>query len=82
MDSSCIDSRLPVHILYAQKHGRSVDGSDSMLKCRAAAIRLKTNYSWGIYVATVTLGLYSHLLFSLVALGHGIYLVVTEKQSQ
>jgi len=41
-------------------------------------MRLKTNSSWAIYAATVALGLYSHLLFALVVLGHGIYLVISE----
>ena len=41
------------------------------------AMRLKTNRSWAIYAATVALGFYSHLLFALVALGHGIYVVIS-----
>ncbi len=43
------------------------------------AMRLKTNSSWAIYAATVALGFYSHLLFALVALGHGIYVAISEK---
>jgi uncharacterized membrane protein len=42
-------------------------------------IRLKTNSSWAIYAATVALGFYAHLLFALVAIGHGIYIVIIEK---
>jgi uncharacterized membrane protein len=41
-------------------------------------MRLKTNSSWVIYAATVALGFYSHLLFALVALGQGIYVVISE----
>ncbi len=71
----------PVHVLYAQE-AREYSLWIVAILCSSAAllraIRLKTNHSWGIYVATVTLGLYSHLLFSLVALGHGIYTVATE----
>jgi uncharacterized membrane protein len=71
----------PVHVLYAQE-AREYSLWIVAILCSSAAllraIRLKTNYSWAIYVATVTLGLYSHLLFVLVALGHGIYIVATE----
>ncbi|WP_445174200.1 glycosyltransferase family 39 protein [Microcoleus sp.] len=42
------------------------------------AMRLKTNSSWAIYAATVALGFYSHLLFALVLLGHGIYVAISE----
>ncbi|MDF0551907.1 glycosyltransferase family 39 protein [Kamptonema sp. UHCC 0994] len=34
--------------------------------------------SWGIYAVTIALGLYSQLLFILVIMGHGIYLLATE----
>ena len=42
-------------------------------------MRLKTNSSWALYAATVALGFYSHLLFAMVALGHGIYVGIIEK---
>src|SRR4028119_488995 len=42
------------------------------------AMRLKTNSSWAIYAATVAVGFYSHLLFALVLLGHGIYVAISE----
>jgi uncharacterized membrane protein len=35
--------------------------------------------SWGIYAATLTLGIYTQLFFALVAIGHGIYLLAIEK---
>lgn len=41
-------------------------------------MRLKTNSSWAIYAATVALGFYTHLLFALVVLGHGIYVAILE----
>jgi uncharacterized membrane protein len=41
-------------------------------------MRLKTNSSWAIYAATVGLGFYSHLLFVLVLLGHGMYVAISE----
>lgn len=33
---------------------------------------------WGIYALTVAIGLYSHLFFGLVAIGHGIYVITIE----
>lgn len=43
------------------------------------AIRLRTRLSWSIYGVCLILGLYTHLYFSLVAMAHGIYVVVTER---
>ena len=43
------------------------------------ALRLQTNKSYGFYALTVVLGLYSHLLFAFVALGHGLYVLLIEK---
>lgn len=43
------------------------------------AMRLKTNSSWAIYAATVAIGFYTHLLFALVAIGHGIYVLILER---
>ena len=42
-------------------------------------MRLETNSSWAIYAVTLVLGFYSHLLFGIVAIGHGIYVVIIEK---
>lgn len=74
----------PVHVLYAQEARQYslwtvtiVISSASLLR----ATRLKTNLSWGIYAATMALGLYSHLFFGLVALGHGIYIVATDSEA-
>ena len=39
----------------------------------------KTKISWGIYAATVTLGLYTQLFFGFVAIGHGIYVAAIER---
>lgn len=72
----------PVHVLYAQE-ARSYGlwivtillSSATLLQ----AMRLKTRVSWGIYAATVALGLYTHLFFGLVMIGHGIYVAVIER---
>jgi uncharacterized membrane protein len=72
----------PTHVLYAQE-ARSYGlwiliillSSASLLR----ALRLKTRASWCIYAATVPLGLYTHLFFGLVGIGHGIYVAVIER---
>ena len=71
----------PFQIVYAQE-ARPYSLFVLMILLSGAALlrgmRLKTNSSWAIYGATVALGFYSHLLFALVALGHGIYVVISE----
>jgi uncharacterized membrane protein len=42
-------------------------------------MRVKTNSSWAIYAVTLAVGFYSHLLFGMVAIGHGIYVLIVEK---
>ena len=42
-------------------------------------MRLKTNSSWAIYAVTLVVGFYSNLLFGIVAIGHGVYVVIIEK---
>ena len=71
----------PVHLVYAQEARQYslwivITLLSSAVLLRAA--RLKTSISWSFYTITMTLGLYTHLFFALVALGHGIYLVANE----
>lgn len=72
----------PFHVLYAQE-ARPYSLWIVMILLSSAtllrAMRLKTKASWGIYAGTVTLGLYTQVLFGLVAIGHGIYLIVIER---
>lgn len=71
----------PFHVLYAQEAREYSLLTVTILLSSAAllqAVRLKTKFSWGTYAATVSLGLYSNLLFGFVAVGHGIYIVATE----
>jgi uncharacterized membrane protein len=42
-------------------------------------MRLKTKLSWGLYAASVALGLYTFIFSGLVAISHGIYVVVKER---
>jgi uncharacterized membrane protein len=71
----------PFHIVYAQEaRPYSLWAATTLLSSAVLlqAIRLKTKLSWGIYAATVPLGLYSHAFFGLVAIVHGIYVVLIE----
>ncbi|NES83047.1 MAG: hypothetical protein F6K10_17475 [Moorea sp. SIO2B7] len=71
----------PFHLLYAQEARSYSLWTLTILLSSAAllqAIRLKTKVSWGIYVATLALGLYTFVLSGLVAIGHGIYVLVNE----
>jgi uncharacterized membrane protein len=71
----------PFQIVYAQE-ARPYSLFVLIILLSSAALlrgmRLKTNSSWVIYAVTVALGFYSHLLFALVALGHGIYVAISE----
>ncbi len=71
----------PFHVLYAQEAREYSLWTVTILLSSAAllqAMRLKTKLSWGIYAATTALGLYSFLFSAFVAIGHGIYVYVTE----
>lgn len=71
----------PIHVLYAQEAREYSLWTVAILLSSAAllrSLRLKTNQSWGVYAATLALGLYSHLFFGLVAVGQGIYVAATE----
>jgi uncharacterized membrane protein len=72
----------PFQIVYAQE-ARPYSLFVMVILLSSAALlrgmRLKTNSSWVIYATTVAVGLYSHLLFALIAIGHGIYIVIIEK---
>ena len=72
----------PLHILYAQEARpysllavMTAVSSASLL----AALRTQRWGYWGFYGVTVVIGLYSQLLFGLVAIAHLLYLVLTEK---
>lgn len=72
----------PFHVLYAQEARPYTLWIVAILLSSASllrAMRVRTKASWIIYTTTVTLGLYTHVLFGLVAIGHGIYVVVTER---
>src|SRR6478672_684285 len=71
----------PIHVVFAQEARELSLWMVVTLLSSAAllrAIRLQTKVSWGIYAATLALGLYSFPLLGLTALGHGIYIVAAE----
>ncbi len=72
----------PVHVVYAQEARQYSLWTVTILLSSASllrAMRLNTRQSWGMYTATLVLALYTYLFSGLVALGHGIYVVVMER---
>lgn len=75
----------PLHILYAQEaRPYSLWTVITLLSSTVLlwAMRVQTRRSWITYGLTVVLGLYTHLLFSAVAVAHGVYIAVMEKVGQ
>jgi len=69
----------PLHILYAQEARQySLFTFASVLAGAAflSAVRCDRPWPWGRYALTLMIGLYSHLLFGLVAIAHGLYLLL------
>lgn len=72
----------PFHVLYAQEARMYSLWTVAILLSSASllqAMRLKTKVSWGIYAATVALGIYSHTFFVSVVIGQGIYVYITDR---
>jgi uncharacterized membrane protein len=66
----------PFHVLYAQEAYQYSLWTVTVLLASAAllwALRVQTGRSWAIYTASVAMGLYTHLLFGLVVIAHGVY---------
>lgn len=71
----------PVHVLFAQEAREYCLWTVTILLSSASllqAMRLNTKLSWGIYAISLALSLYTFLLSGLVAVGHGIYVVIIE----
>lgn len=80
----------PFHVLYAQEARAYslftvIILLSSCVFLRAIRLEIHCDLSqrqriicWGLYAITITLGLYSQLLFILVIMGHGIYIFATE----
>ncbi len=72
----------PFHVLYAQEARMYSLWTVTILLSSASllrAIRVKTRLGWGIYALTLTLAFYSYLYSVLIAIGHGIYMVIIER---
>lgn len=66
----------PFHILYAQEARQYSLWTVFILLSSIfllRAIRLHTKLNWGIYAATIALGIYCHLLSFFVVMSHGFY---------
>jgi uncharacterized membrane protein len=66
----------PLHLETAQEARPYTLLVVTILACHAALLRarrLQTRMSWGFYAGIVATGLYTHLLFGLVLIVHGLY---------
>jgi uncharacterized membrane protein len=71
----------PLHVLYAQEvRMYSLWTGLTLLSCATLlrAMRVQTKLSWGIYILTLVVGIYTHWYTILVAFAHGVYVVGTE----
>ncbi|MEH2293318.1 glycosyltransferase family 39 protein [Nostoc sp.] len=69
----------PFHLLYSQESRQYSLWTVTTLLSTAAllrAIRLKTRISWVIYTLTLIINLYTFLLAGLVAIAHGLYVIL------
>ncbi|TVQ19247.1 MAG: hypothetical protein EA367_12285 [Leptolyngbya sp. DLM2.Bin15] len=72
----------PLHVLYAQEARQYSLWMLLMVVSNWAvmrAVQQSTRFTWGRYALTAALGLYTHLLFSLVLLSQGIYVLATQQ---
>lgn len=72
----------PFHVVYAQEAREYSLWTATILLSSAVllwAMRTKTKIIWVTYAVTVALGLYTFIFTGLVAFGHGIYVIATER---
>jgi uncharacterized membrane protein len=72
----------PLHVLYAQEARSYALLVVAILMSSAAllrALRVASRSAWFAYALSVTLGLYVHLLFALVVVAHGLYLLASSR---
>lgn len=68
----------PFHVLYAQEARQYSLWTVTILLSGAAllwALRLQMKRGWALYAATVAIGMYTHALFGLVIIAHGVYIL-------
>jgi uncharacterized membrane protein len=67
----------PFHILYAQEAYQYSLWTVIIIVSNAALLRglqVQRRWVWSIYAASIAVGLYTHTLFSLVVIAHGVYI--------
>lgn len=72
----------PFHVLYAQEAREYTLWIVMILLSSASllqAMRLKAKLSWVIYALSATLSLYTYPLSILIIIGHGMYVILSEK---
>lgn len=72
----------PFHVLFAQEDRQySLWGVIVVLSSAALlwAMRRNSKMSWGVYALTLSLGFYTFLFTLLVAVSHGIYVMIQER---
>jgi uncharacterized membrane protein len=83
--SAALISLSPYSILFAQDaRPYSLWASLTVLSSAAilAAIRKNTKFAWGIYSLSLIIGIYSHQMFALVAIAHGLYMIMVKGTRQ
>jgi uncharacterized membrane protein len=68
----------PFHVLYAQEARQYSLWTVTILLSSAAllwALRLHMKRAWALYGASVAVGMYTHGLFGLVIIAHGVYVI-------
>ena len=78
----CLVAVSPFHVLYAQE-ARSYSLWAMVVALSSAALlramRLNHRRAWGLYALTLSLSFYTILLSVLMAVGHGLYVLVHER---
>jgi uncharacterized membrane protein len=72
----------PLHLETAQEARPYTLLILMILSCHAALLRARrsqTRLSWAVYAALIATGLYTHLIFGLVLIVHGLYMGFTER---
>lgn len=83
--SAVLISLSPFSILFAQDaRPYSIWASLALLSSAAflTAIRKNTKPIWTVYCLLIIIGIYSHLMFALVVIGHGLYLLLVSEARQ
>lgn len=71
----------PVQVIYAQEARQYSLWTVTILLSSWAllrALRINSKRSWGVYILTLSLGLYTHLISVIIAAAHGLYVFFHE----